>query len=261
MKNKKISILIPTYNGHKYITETIQSALNQNYENFEVMVFDDKSTDGTVEVIQKAFGTQVPIHVNNINMGLVKNVNNAVSMCNGEYIMILGQDDILPYNHLNEMIQRCKEDIVLVHCNSIYIDHFGKQGNKSRNDSNQIKRNKNPSMTLCLTNFIQSCGLLIKKETFNKIGGWDENHLHFGEWLSYTAYAKLGKFEYCTKSSAFYRLHQTNLTSHLNKNMPNDLFKYRTKCRLSAFRNLSLFQKLYVLPKMCRKIFKDWTKK
>jgi glycosyltransferase involved in cell wall biosynthesis len=90
--------LIPTYNQSAYVEETVCSALEQNYENLQVVVADDASTDGTREIL-KHLADQNPDRMRLIlgetNLGITGNCNRGLSACDGELLAMQGGDDIL----------------------------------------------------------------------------------------------------------------------------------------------------------------------
>jgi len=91
-----VSICIPTYNAVKYIEETILCFLNQSYQNIEIIIQDDFSTDGTWELVSKLFGNlhKVRLYQNEKNIGIGPNWNAAYEQAIGEYIVIANADDI-----------------------------------------------------------------------------------------------------------------------------------------------------------------------
>lgn len=102
MDNKpSVSILVPTYNGEKYIRRFLESALNQKLESFEIICVDDMSTDNTLEILEeysKEFPGKITVFTSNERHGFVglgKSINTAFSHSRGDYIFICDQDDIL----------------------------------------------------------------------------------------------------------------------------------------------------------------------
>ncbi len=89
-----ISVIMPTYNGEKYIAETLESILNQTYTNLEIIIVDDCSTDKTVEVIKSYNDTRIKLYINKTNLGIGDNSNKALSLATGEFIMMQDHDDI-----------------------------------------------------------------------------------------------------------------------------------------------------------------------
>ncbi len=99
-KEPTISICIPTHNGAKHIGETIKSALNQTFQDFEIVVSDDGSTDNTVAIV-KGFTDKRITSVKCLQrVGAEANWNSAVDMANGSFIKLLCQDDIIYENCL-----------------------------------------------------------------------------------------------------------------------------------------------------------------
>jgi len=97
MVNPKVSILIPTYNSAKFVYETIESAITQTYENLEVIVVDNCSTDDTFEII-KNFESRFPnlkIYQNSKNLGPVRNWKRCVELATGEFAKLLFSDDLI----------------------------------------------------------------------------------------------------------------------------------------------------------------------
>ena len=122
-----VSIMIPTYNQEKYISDAIQSALSQTYENLEIIVCDDNSIDNTYKILKKYNDKRLKIFKNNKNLGRVKNYRHILyDLANGEYVINLDGDD---YFLDNEYIQKCvdlikKNNLDLVFSNQVirYVD-------------------------------------------------------------------------------------------------------------------------------------------
>ena len=99
MKTKPlITVGIPNYNYGQYIDATINSVLSQDYDNLEILIYDDGSTDNSVDLIGKKFGTQVKIIEGKINKGLGVARNCLIKYAKGEYILFLDSDDLLAEN-------------------------------------------------------------------------------------------------------------------------------------------------------------------
>ena len=89
-----ISVVIPVYNREKYIKECIDSVLNQTYQNFEIIIVDDGSTDKTVEIIESINDERIKLFKNN-HLGVSEATNFAFKQINGEYIALLDSDDTM----------------------------------------------------------------------------------------------------------------------------------------------------------------------
>lgn len=99
-----VSIIIPVYNGEKYLTEAISSILRQTYKCWEIIVIDDGSTDSSAK-IARSFDSQVRYFKNEVNRGLATTLNRGIGLCQGEYITFLDQDDLWVEDKLTWQIQ------------------------------------------------------------------------------------------------------------------------------------------------------------
>lgn len=104
--NPKVSILVATYNGEKYLRKQLDSIINQTYENIEIIIQDDGSTDGTFRILQEYAADDPRIHAiqNKSNLGILKNFYSLISKCDGEYIAISDQDDIWEINKIEILL-------------------------------------------------------------------------------------------------------------------------------------------------------------
>lgn len=119
MKTLKASILIPVFNRCEFIGECIQSALDQTYPNFEVVVVDNASDDGTWDICQQLAvrDPRVRVFRNNTNIGPVRNWRRCAEEARGEFSKILFSDDILEPDCLAEMVPELEDpDVALVYC-------------------------------------------------------------------------------------------------------------------------------------------------
>ena len=97
MKSPRVSVLIPTYNYARYLPEAIESVLEQDWRDLELLISDDCSTDGSREVISRyaAQDSRVRFHIHRTNLGLVENWNWCLAEARGEYVKFLFGDDKL----------------------------------------------------------------------------------------------------------------------------------------------------------------------
>src|SRR5690349_15491193 len=83
----KVSVIVPVYNGEKYIRESLDSILAQSYGNFEVLVMDDASTDGTPAILG-SYTDRVRVIRQPKNRGIYGNVNDGIALASGDYIAV-----------------------------------------------------------------------------------------------------------------------------------------------------------------------------
>ena len=122
-KQVKFSILLITHNKEKYVDETISSILAQTYQNFEIVVSDDCSSDKTLEVVRKINSDKIKIVQTPYNMGINGNLNTAIQNSSGDYVMSLGGDDKLRAGYLEKMNEILgKEDVAVFYSKATVIN-------------------------------------------------------------------------------------------------------------------------------------------
>ncbi len=116
MTDVLISICIPTYNGEKYIKECIDSCIAQTYANYEIIICDDGSTDGTAGILEQYAGNNANIKFfkNAKNLGLVGNWNKCIELATGEWIKFVFQDDYITHDCLQEFVKAIDEKTILI---------------------------------------------------------------------------------------------------------------------------------------------------
>lgn len=170
----KVSVLIITYNQENYIQDCINSVLNQSLQDFEIIINDDCSTDNTVNKIKEIQDNRIKLINPKYNQGINAAINNAFNCANGEYIVLLGGDDMLKQNHLQKMIETLENnsEIDTVYCNVSVID----ENNNPRNDlgQNYLKTDNLSTVeqlyqAFMYGNFVTSPGMMIRKNALQNI--------------------------------------------------------------------------------------------
>ena len=121
----KVSVLIPTYNYAHYLDETIQSVLEQSFQDFELVIVDNHSTDNTEEVVKKYFGDKrISYYRNPRNLGLVGNWNQCLLYAKGDYIKLLCADDKIHPEMLRKYVSVMEQypNVSLITCNKQLFD-------------------------------------------------------------------------------------------------------------------------------------------
>lgn len=238
MDNILCSILIPVYNGEKFLEMTIKSCLAQSLiDNIEIIVVDDCSNDSSFEIMQKLASSHPNIIAleNDINLGISKTVNKAVSLAKGKFILLLGHDDMLRQNHIEIITNEFDDETAFVHCNADLINKDNTIFGTGVDDNLQIKKTKSIKYYLTMGNFIHSTGTIIRKKCFDDVGGWDEQYRNYGEWLLWIKLSSVGKVKYSTQIKASYRRHDTNITNSFeDKNVKPELLEYYKLCKNTA---------------------------
>lgn len=165
----KLSVILSVYNDVKHIEKSIKSILNQSYKDFELLVMDDGSTDGTAEVLHMLAkqDKRIFLYRNDENLGLTKSLNILINKSQGEYIARHDSDDISLPNRFDEQLN--------------YLNKYKVDGVTSRS---LIKKNKRiipgfkfyipKKLILKFKNPHIHGTLMIKKSVLNEIGKYDE---------------------------------------------------------------------------------------
>lgn len=92
--NKLVSVIIPSYNHQNFIKECVESVINQTYKNLEIIIQDDCSTDNTMSELKKIKDKRIKLIFSKKNKGVVDTLNDLIKLCTGEYIAVIGSDDV-----------------------------------------------------------------------------------------------------------------------------------------------------------------------
>jgi len=177
-----VSVVIPTYNRCQLVQLAIDSVLAQTYTDYELIVVDDGSTDGTGEALASRYGDRIR-YVWQENQGESSARNRGISIARGKYIAFLDSDDLwCPEKLARQMALLERSPAVgLVFCQAQKIDEVGKRlpGPPIGADSSQLE----PTFeNLCLHNFVAAGGstAVMRKAVLEEVGGFDET-IHFAE--------------------------------------------------------------------------------
>ncbi|MFC1675991.1 glycosyltransferase [Planctomycetota bacterium] len=124
-RETKVSICIPTYNRKEYLRQTIESILSQTYQDYEIVIVDDGSTDGTKEMIEQ-LGLPIRYYYQQ-NSGDAAARNKLIELARGEYISFIDSDDLLTSDAIERMVEaaQTQEEDVIVYGPYFRIDSAG----------------------------------------------------------------------------------------------------------------------------------------
>jgi glycosyltransferase involved in cell wall biosynthesis len=120
--NKKgdpaVSVCIPTYNGEKYLRKCLDSVSAQTFQDFEIRAVDDRSTDGTMDILEEYSkrDARVKVHRNERNQGIAPNWNRCLDVARGEWIKYVFQDDLIAPECLEKMVAACSSGAQFAAC-------------------------------------------------------------------------------------------------------------------------------------------------
>lgn len=111
--NIEITIAIPVYNASKYIQKSLDSAIHQDFKNYEIVIIDNKSTDNTLQIVEdiikKNPNHSIRIIKHPINKGLGASKNTAIDNAKGKYLFFMDSDDLIEPNTLTVLYDKIKQ--------------------------------------------------------------------------------------------------------------------------------------------------------
>lgn len=172
----RVSIIIPTYNGDRYISQAIDSVLSQTYSNYEIIIVDDGSTDNTDKIIQhyidKCQNQSLIRYIFQPNQGVAAARNRGIQEARGEFIALLDQDDMFWPEKLAHQVAcfQANPDVAIVNSGWRLID----ENNNRISDIEPWHNLPNLTLETWVTRTpILPSALMFRRDTWQKIGGFD----------------------------------------------------------------------------------------
>jgi glycosyltransferase involved in cell wall biosynthesis len=230
MNIPKVSVCLPTYNGGNkdFLQTAINSILNQSFQDFELIIVDDCSTDQTREIIKsylgdnlggnRPFNNKIKYYENEINLGLFPNWNKCLNLARGEYITILGQDDLMNSDNLLKKVAILDEydQVGLVTSSTQIIDDHNQITTwEWANYSNSYLINGQSWLfdTLGEANPICCPAVMFRKSILDKIGNqFNTNYYYAGDFKMWVEIAKVSDLYFLADFLINYRWHEDNTT-------------------------------------------------
>lgn len=268
MKDPKISICLPIFNAAAFLDAALESILSQSFEDFEVLVADDCSSDSSPEILAKftKADSRIKCFRNEKNQGAVRNYNNCFARARGEFIKPFGADDIMHSQHLSKLIEPFSEfgeALALVSCARQVIDEHG---NKQEVASSFSKSGLHKGAE------IRKQSLLRFVHIFNLIGepscvmfrrsqlspeGFNGSYYHMTDLDLWMSLLKDGDLFYIAEALCYYRKHKGTTTSNnfkslyytldflrlidRNIDLANEIYGSREKAYLTVAEHLGRF--------------------
>ena len=155
-----ISVVMPNYNGHRFVEQAINSVLNQTYQNFELIVVDDCSNDDSLSLIEHKAQSDNRIRVIALehNVGVANARNVGIKEAKGEYIALLDNDDLWTEDKLERQLALAQKGADIVYCSYDFIDEQNNSIKKPFVVPQQTNFNKMlaSSVISCSTSFIKT---------------------------------------------------------------------------------------------------------
>jgi glycosyltransferase involved in cell wall biosynthesis len=224
---------MPAYNCQNYIRKAIDSILNQTYQNFELLIADDGSTDETKSVIDSYIDSRIKTFHNKYNLGYLKTSNKLIKQSNGEYITFLDADDTCALDRLELLYNEFNKNPKLG-CVGSYVNRINDEGEiievlRFKCDNESIK-NDLPFFFNCV-----GSALMVKKEIIEKLGLYNEYFDRIGseDLYWYGCIARNHEIKNIPVAIYNYRANPTSISNDKNKSpkkqMSGELASYFIK--------------------------------
>ena len=221
----KVSAMMLTHNRKNWLREAIKGILNQTYKDFELIIIDNASTDGTKEMVEKEFDDERIIYIRNKENFYPGAVNQMVDLAKGEYIAICDDDDI----SMPDRFKRCVEFLdanlnVAMVCGDI------KQIRQDNEEEKEIRYPIDPTFKNIYDSdgVISTPTVMIRKKIIKEVGDYDPNFFIAYDYDLYLRIANKYKIVHLDHFLAKYRIHDDNVSL---KNLELT-FKYRKRALL-----------------------------
>lgn len=232
--NPKVSVIIPTYNGSKYLAKTIESVINQTFKDIEIIVVDDGSDECLFPVLS-LFSQQIRyIRIERSGPAAARNIG--IKLAKGEYISLLDHDDLWHRDKLKVQVEILENNsqCSLVYCYPGLIDA---EGNIIKNQAPSEYPSGNVFIDFVIKNRITTfSATLIRKNIFNVIGFLDESSeaMTCDDYDIYLRISDVSKVHFSPSDLVSYRLHPGNLLKNYDQYLRAELFVLKKVLRYSV---------------------------
>lgn len=223
----EVSILLTCYNHLRYLPAAYQSALDQTFQDYEILVIDDGSTDGTREWLKEREGGKMRCIFNEKNLGTYATLNVGLQASTGRYVAIFNDDDLWLPDKLMAQIALFESDpkIGLVHTGGWFID-----GDGNRHPDPAPLGFPFPHLptgdvlpNLMEHNQIITSSALVKREAFDRCGLFDPDFYGCGDWHMWLRIAQHYRIGQVDEPLTLYRVHGANAALNDQKMLEDDL--------------------------------------
>lgn len=230
MNRPKVSIIIPVYNGEKYIKECLDSVLSQTYQNIEILIINDGSTDNTSKILGEYPNKKIKV-ISQDNNGVSAARNNGIKNASGDYITFLDIDDLLIETYINELVenlQKNKLDLLKTsYSNFVYNKNEVEKISYFKDYYKEIKKEEIDDIFIDTPKFNSSCMQLINSKLIKENNILFNEELGYGEdfLFTYSLFKKAEKIGYLNNNGYLCRanLDSASRTGKIKKQIKNSI--------------------------------------
>ena len=212
-----VSIVIPVYNAEKYLVEALESAINQTYQNIEIVAVDDGSSDRSIQILE-SYGSKIKL-VKQSNSGPAVARNRGVREAGGKWIAFLDSDDIWDLDKIRQQLDSVGSN-KWCYTDSVFM---GGVNDGKRDGLFNTKHSGNVFEKLIYVNFIGTSCLLIEREMFLQAGGFDEELRSIEDWELWIRLSKKNPISYIDEALVNYRIHPSSDSRGTRRTLPSHM--------------------------------------
>jgi glycosyltransferase involved in cell wall biosynthesis len=210
-----VSVMMPAYNASRFIARAVRSLIGQTYPDWELIVVDDGSTDGTGDIARGVRDPRITI-VRQVNRGEAASRNAALALAGGEFVAFLDADDIFFPDHLHVMVHHLSRHPDHA---GVYADGYYVSDDETRLGTFSGRRGTRPSGPLFDQVVLRSdivappLSVVLRLDVVRRQGLRFDEDIGLGtDWDFFTRVAETGDFGYVDQPTCLYRLHGANMT-------------------------------------------------
>lgn len=240
---KKVSVIIPAYNAQKYLSETISSVINQTYQNLEIIIVDDGSTDKTKEIIHSFSDSRITYFYQS-NSGVSTARNKGIEIATGDYFAFLDSDDVWLEDNIEEKVELLersnKYDIAF--SSIIFINGQSERGEIY----NSVTKLDTKTLLSWQNNLITSPSILVcTRRVIDEIKGFDsELSTAADQDFLFRASSKF-KLIKLQKETVLYRIHGENMHQNISLMEKDHILAFKKAEKYNLFESFWFKQKCF----------------
>ena len=211
-----VSIVLPVYNGEKYLAESLDSVLAQTYQNWELVIINDGSTDGTENLILKYQDKRIKYLPNDGNKGIIFSLNRGLRESNGIYIARLDADDIALPHRLEKQVRFLSENLDYDMCGS-YFQTIDSNGRLLKNVTFPTN-NRDAQSYLLLHNCFCHSAIMMRTSIAKELK-YDEDYQVCEDYDLWYRISRKGKILNLPEFTTLYRVHENNMSTRKSEIM------------------------------------------
>jgi glycosyltransferase involved in cell wall biosynthesis len=224
-RQRPVSVCVPVFNGAPYVGEAIRSVLEQAFEDFELVVVDDCSSDGTADVVAAFRDDRLRLVHNRARLGLVGNWNRSLELARGRYVTLFHQDDVMAPENLRAKLRllEAHASVGFVHSN---ITQIGVQGEvlSGHWDNPPTPDHDGPHdgeaffhRLVTGANAVCASSVMLPRVMFERLGGFDSRLPFTADWEMWLRIALFYDVGYLASSLVHYRRHDGMATAQFSR--------------------------------------------